>query len=230
MVRFHISTLVLALNVSADLHNMKAILDHLLQNTTVQNRALTNSLYNANFQPYGCWCNFDSSYYNSKNGKGSPVDAWDSNCKNLKKGYDCVILDAADAGDLTCEPWTETYDIVLPQLESIHLLEGTCSLTIDSATEVCKYNTCLVETYYVAVVAEWILRDANAGETNWLIDTVNSEENLHANGFVQSDECVSTKGTQSPIECCGIYPSRYPFRTFYKCCDSTNKLQQAGTC
>merc|ERR1719500_332187 len=54
------------------------------------------------FKDYGCWCYFP---HHQERGKGHAVNFIDQLCKELQEGYDCSVLDLADA----CEPWTAPY-------------------------------------------------------------------------------------------------------------------------
>merc|ERR1711974_45145 len=95
----------------------------------------------------------------------------------------------------------------------VSLLSGVCQFAADSY---CAYHACLIEVTYVTKVAEMIIRDAEAGQTNdW-----DSSENRHENGFDPMSGCAILPGTQSDKECCGVHPFRFPYKTLMKkCCD-----------
>merc|ERR1712110_628965 len=39
---------------------------------------------------YGCFCHFGGNFHM---GKGEPLDLYDSECRGLVKGYECIIMD-----------------------------------------------------------------------------------------------------------------------------------------
>merc|ERR1712099_190569 len=60
-----------------------------------------------NIRNYGCWCFFDDDH---GQGKGAPIDSVDAMCKNLHMGYDCAMMDYAEAtGNDDCVPWEVAY-------------------------------------------------------------------------------------------------------------------------
>merc|ERR1712048_1229974 len=57
---------------------------------------------------YGCWCNFD----NQKNGKGVPVDEYDTICKTLFDNYHCIEMDQEAENDV-CDLENQEYTSAL---------------------------------------------------------------------------------------------------------------------
>ena len=73
-------------------------------------RSLTNHLLEEYFFRYGCWCTFndDHTFDGNQHGRGAPLDAWDANCRRLKEGYECAMIDAEERGE-ECVSWEVTY-------------------------------------------------------------------------------------------------------------------------
>merc|ERR1739847_158184 len=77
-------------------------------------RNLAASAVLSDLNGYGCWCYFEENPNGSTErtgigyGKSNPVNAYDSACKKLAGGYECVVADQAAAGQ-SCEPWVVPY-------------------------------------------------------------------------------------------------------------------------
>merc|ERR1712060_190104 len=91
---------------------------------------------------YGCWCFFDDDH---GQGKGAPVDGVDAICKNLHMGYDCAMMDYAEAtGNDDCVPWEVTYNAGMSF--GIGALVDTCN---NLNTELCAQYACMVEGAFI---------------------------------------------------------------------------------
>lgn len=143
---------------------------------------------------YGCWCYFQDDV---GKGKSDPVDELDSICKALHQGYECAMID-----DPTCVPyeveynrpnvfWMANKDQILPACENLN-----------SGNE-CHINACASETNFVFQIF-------NAANPN-------SDDNQHKSdgtGFDVEANCPITHGETGEKSCCGVYPDRFPYKSF----------------
>lgn len=191
-------------------------------------RRLSGHILQEYFMSYGCWCTFEDQKYNhKKKTRGQPMDEWDQNCKELKMGYECAMVDAASRGE-SCVPWTTEYPIAGAGM-SERIISRYCEIVSDG--DLCKEATCIVETYFINRLAEFIIPGQPPGFLN--LDYVDPRL-LHENGFSPGDECIRMPGTEKKSkekDCCGDYPRRYPFKTMNKqCCESGVIRDIAAVC
>lgn len=169
-----------------------------------------------NVNGYGCWCYFDSAV---GNGKGEPMDLVDAECRNLHRGYECAVADYAN-----CEPWTVFYiaagQLVVSQ-GSVHAACVHANTNLGLVLGDCAIAACSVELEFI-------------NEYTAITQNYNPQFSVysHANlgSFVPTNNCVTnTFGThdESPRQCCGTFPQRYPFKVYAgtsdeaACCDGT---------
>ena len=154
---------------------------------------------------YGCWCFFDDDH---GQGKGAPVDSVDAICKNLHMGYDCAMMDYAEAtGNDDCVPWEVTYNAGMSF--GIGALVDTCN---NLNTELCAQYACMVEGAFIVNIIGAFL---NVGSVN--------PANLPQNGFDFRASCPVNSGTQTDERaCCGVLPFRYPYKPVDReCCGAS---------
>jgi len=185
---------------------------------------------------YGCWCNLEEDYHK---GKGSPVNGVDGHCKALSLGYECIIMDGIDSGNLCPEPWAVglyvPHNVALTPLGQSVVQQCVANNSGDD----CKTRSCIVEGNFVEIIFADFL-NAVTYDPNY----------KHGGGFFNPDtDCTINGGggPQSERKCCGDYPYRYPFKTYNDqrqccgqktynsdnhCCDdeSTSTLALAGQC
>ena len=125
MVKFHqisAAALGLGVGVHAGLLQMRDRLENeinmrlnksiheIVRRDTDGKRNLKDHILQEYFLPYGCWCHFDENKYNiAGKGKGTPMDAWDANCRTLSEGYECAVMDGLAEGE-ECAPWSVPYE------------------------------------------------------------------------------------------------------------------------
>jgi len=165
--------------------------------------ALANSI--SKLDEYGCWCYFDD---NHGRGKASPIDVVDEMCKILHDGYECAMRDAEDEGT-TCIPWEVQYDAALGGNDEDDMF---VQCTAANSGNNCAIRACTIEGTFVANLLDVFV---SGGQIN--------PANQHENGFDPAVECITKKNGGGPTnkECCGQYPSRFPFKTQggdRKCC------------
>lgn len=150
---------------------------------------------------YGCWCYFEGDH---GKGRGHPVDELDAHCKRLHDGYMCEIMDAEMAGD-DCEPWTQVYNSAVGSglLGNMDIEDIRHECESQNPGEGCMQWTCEVEGYFVQQVFLYFTHGGG-------IDM----DMRHENGFDWEDGCPITQGLKSEHLCCGIYPLRFPFKSY----------------
>lgn len=169
---------------------------------------------------YGCWCYFGDDHI-ERNAKGPPLDALDTLCHGLSRGYECTIID-----DAACTPWDIDYnapDDIMVTDKTPESVASICEVE-NGSTESCQYMACAVEQWFIR---QW--RD----EPNLqdLIDPLHKHSDAGWQ-VIEDSQCVGPPvGTQRQIECCGIYPERYPFNTLAPnkdCCTKANAVDPAN--
>lgn len=168
---------------------------------------------------YGCWCFFEDGSFNRRagQGKGGPVDAFDATCRRLQLAYRCAIMDA-QANDEVCHPWGTNYAMVNTALVHKSTEDITTICTKESKSE-CEKNACIIEGNFMNELYELI-------ETDKLTMT---ESFKHAGGFDVTTECVKT-GQTGENDCCGTYPTRYPYRVDHRECCADGTSAPMGRC
>jgi len=184
-------------------------------------RNLATAAIMADLNGYGCWCYFEENPNGATErtgigyGKSNPVNAYDSGCKKLMGGYECIVADQAAAGQ-ACEPWTVAYN-----LPTLACLTGgsdstTCCSNAGNTPGTCGFLACVVERDYVITFLD--LQGQGV--------PINAATFGHDNGFDQAGAgCPITKGVRNPTTaCCGAYPDRYPYKTLNgarQCCENS---------
>jgi len=157
---------------------------------------------------YGCWC-----YFPHENGLGSgePQNEMDAHCQTLKHGYSCAKIDGQLEEESCDRPWEVTYNIIpmtawmFGANDDQDMLEDCKALNPDS---VCAARVCAVDSFFTLnLIGEFLSQkpfDANL-------------QHFDDNGEIKFDtaaNCPRKYGTdQSPLECCGKYPPRFPYKT-----------------
>lgn len=154
---------------------------------------------------YGCWCFFGDDH---GSGKGAPVDSVDAMCKNLHMGYDCAMMDYAEAtGNDDCVPWEVSYNSGMSF--GMGALVDTCNNVND---DLCAQYACMIEgAFVVNIIGAFLsLGSVNPG-------------NLPQNGFNFRESCPVNSGTQTDERsCCGVLPFRYPYKPVDReCCGAS---------
>lgn len=173
----------------------------------------------ASIDGYGCWCYFQNDH---GRGRGSAQNEVDELCKTLHHGYSCIIHDG-DTDNYNCTPWDITYkaatgfgaDSDNPKNEDfITSLRRRCNKANKGESK-CKSRTCMVEGHFVIRIFELFLKGV-------VFDPLL----LHSNGnFDPLVQCkvktpIHNDGESKILECCGDYPTRFPFKTngVRQCC------------
>jgi len=199
-------------------------------------------------QYYGCWCYLDTDWDTAK---GPVQDGLDQECKNLVSNYRCLVLDALDRGD-TCDPATQDY-------VEYNLFGGNTNVINDCSSngnelEVdsqCRIDLCIADGTFTLNLFSLILQSGGISANTPPYDpAVTHTNNANFPGaFDPAVECVTNGlngGGRSEKECCGTYPSRYPFKTYggekaccgertystlaLQCCGDTDVIDINGIC
>lgn len=174
---------------------------------------------------YGCWCYFGDKHLERK-AKGQPLDDLDSMCHTLSRGYECATIDLN-----SCTPWDTDY-LHADDIDAI----GNFPADIATMCEVengnadsCEYMACTVEQWWMKQVK--IHPNGGATLAN-LIDAANKHNDA---GWEARREalCVGPSvGSDRQLECCGVYPERYPFNSLApnkRCCEDATGASPVQT-
>jgi len=132
----------------------------------------------------GCWCHLDQ-----LNKIGSASDKIDSHCKNWSRCHECIGIDSSQ-----CDANEQSYNVDI----SSNFQTFACS----SSNSGCQMNACQCDVHLI----NQIFVDLNS----W------NHQNAILNGFSLVDNCLPKAHhglNQSPLSCCGDYPTRFPYRT-----------------
>jgi len=170
---------------------------------------------------YGCWCFFDDEIVG--NGKGTPRDFIDEECRDLHKAYTCAAAEIQG-----CEPWTVEMSHGTQSFNSPGVngdIKRACEYAnrflpmLDNgvALSACAIAACTAETKFLQNVNTFLLSgDADydaythsgANKKDGGIGTFNYEKECVAE-CLQQGNCIQDK---DPRQCCGEYPDRFPFK------------------
>lgn len=148
---------------------------------------------------YGCWCYFQDEH---GQGQGAAQNFVDRHCQILHHGYSCIKMDAADENDPDCEPFVEDYNTIQVLGNNEFALEADCEAK--NAGNNCAIRSCAVESFFVLN----IFNDFFSGK---LFDPSLKHD---LGQFDPFDVCPrNAPKDNSPWECCGDYPKRFPYKT-----------------
>lgn len=150
----------------------------------------------ANLQSFACWCHFEDQH---GKGRGRPLNEIDALCKVLHDGYECAMLDNDDAAFGECIPWEEQYNSATGFGGSS--LAEECDAV--NAVDTCAARACKVEGHFVTAIFDLFMQGIFA-------DPALKKDN----GFMIEQECPTKSGQPSDKACCGIYPIRFPFKSY----------------
>lgn len=235
-----IGTAVIAaslVTVDASLKAMTKSYNELIKQTRKNGdrNILNTSIRNIN--QYGCWCYFDGLV---GNGKGEPMDLIDAECRNLHRGYECIV---ADHG-ASCVPWEVNYFPIEGQSYEADFgsINAACIHTNTVLTNFgdCAAAACSVETSFIQLYTsitqtynpqfpvyghDGVESGALPGATDIGTGTFKPERNCVTNDIGTKDE--------TPRECCGTYPERFPYKTYgnaKRCCGGSVYVDATHKC
>lgn len=154
---------------------------------------------------YGCWCYFQDEH---GQGAGEPQNEVDQHCQSLHHGYSCVKIDAQFEMTEKCDkPWSLEYNIIPLTAwmfggNSDRDMFADCqALNPDNN---CAARTCAVESFFTLnLIGEFLSQKPFDESLKHGQDT-----------FDPAVSCPRKYGAdQSPLECCGPYPPRFPYKT-----------------
>jgi len=157
---------------------------------------------------YGCWCNFG---VDLMKGKGPTVNAHDSACERMQQCLRCARIDGITDG-YNCDPKVSSYNAVFfPVSGSTSLNSGCASQNVNNP---CGTHVCTCEMQFINDILDLVW-------TGYRYDPAFTHPSNPMGGVFDDDaSCQSTTGV-SEMECCGSYPSRYPYNTLDRdCCDA----------
>lgn len=165
-------------------------------------------------QYYGCWCFLDDTWDQAK---GPVQDGLDQECKNLVMNYRCLVMDALDRGE-TCDPHSQDYTSYNLFGGSEQLVSECNDENKDDENAQCRIDLCISDGMFTLNLFSLMFQQGGIAASQPPYDpTMTHPNNNNAPGnFNPADECkYDYKGAgRSDKECCGSYPSRFPFKTF----------------
>lgn len=171
---------------------------------------------------YGCWCNFD----NQKNGKGVPVDEYDTICKTLFDNYHCIEMDQEaenDVCDLENQEYTSAlgsgqFDITISSERLIYECQ------VANPNNNCGMRLCIAEGNFVIGMLKLPFQQ---------LIFPDSFSFGHGNGFDVNSCSFGGIAVESEVSCCGQLPKRFPYRTLdggRACCNGRTYNTITATC
>lgn len=140
---------------------------------------------------YGCWCNFGASLME---GRGQPANTFDSICRDFQLCLRCARFDGKNEG-YECDPVTQEYN-----MQGGPDFNSRCS---GADNNLCATHVCTCEQTLLAELLEIVFEFPRVTEYE--------PEFLHANGYDPSGDCPAIDRPDSDMDCCGLYPKRFPY-------------------
>lgn len=208
---FTASTALFSLS-TASIMNMSHMINNITAGTGPSSNLRTfgtvEQILLSDYQNYGCWCFLAQ----EPKGKGQPVNAIDYICRTLLQGYECVEMDSAAAGE-TCDAHETSYNDA-----NVNFMNNpTDQDVLDACTAAnggvvnCAVRTCTIE---VAFLRDWWPVQQQTYAQTFDAELPRYRHN-NVDGSANFDfdaECQIIKGAASEKQCCGSYPSRFPYR------------------
>lgn len=212
--------LTLVLQVTADFNSIQNVIrdtcnelaktesldDMIFQEGGICHRSLLRFGNNYNvglleyYNEYGCWCYF---YDNYQRGHGAPKTEMDTACKVLQDGYKCIEMDA-EASGIPCPHQQTSY-----QTGGHFLMGGNCDETVYGS---CQWQVCQVEMMFIQTVFQI---------SKYSVDQEQYPFYKHSTGSWDKSECNRSGSADFELQCCGIYPFRWPYNILYnECCET----------
>merc|ERR1711981_275379 len=187
------------------LQDLELIKEIKLNNTDPRQRAFSGTIVALlgldRIWNYGCWCYFQENY---GKGKGAPVNPTDEFCRSLQWGYECAIKDVFDEDGTVCVPWEVEYTSGI-NLGASHSgdLEAEC---VSQNAQSCQQYACMVENNFVLQFFASFFDPSTSFDPS-------PKHDLPGGTFDPAVECQTSAGPKSDRQCCGQYPTRFPFKT-----------------
>lgn len=167
------------------------------------------SSYLETINGYGCWCYLDDDW--SDHAHGPVQNEVDQDCKNLIQGYQCILHDAQERGDFECAGDQISY-IEYNFFGSARPIEEECNENNDNE---CARQACIVEGTFTKAFFPRFMGSVPLN-LNYLHTTkggdFDADLECRISWTAQNVVSMSRKAS-SKTECCGDYPSRFPYKT-----------------
>jgi len=189
----------------------------------------------SSLQNYGCWCRFNT--YTPH--RGTTMDILDQYCRIFFLNYDCMVNDFGQSCDVS---YTENYnDTITTASDPFNPATDYAAIcAAANPNDACLASACTVDADFVRSVFNYLSQnsmdmtysgffgfDGTDGSCTRLATIApTSVPPAPPQIFTQAPSSVGT-GTPGSgvkkVDCCGDYPTRYPFHTQggnVACCDS----------
>jgi len=170
----------------------------------------------ADIQFYGCWCYLDDTWDIAK---GPVQDGLDQECKNLVQNYRCLVLDALERGE-TCDPQNQDYT-------EYNLFGGSEQVVQECNTNgnendensQCRIDLCIADGQFSLDLFALMFQQGGiaASQPPYDPNVAHGNNSENPGTFDPLIECLTNNlqgAGRSEKECCGSYPTRFPFKTF----------------
>ena len=169
---------------------------------------------------YGCWCRFaDYKPY-----RGPAQDSVDLICKEFYQNYDCMAFDF----NSTCNAFEVNYNDAITQItdpfNTATDLVSACNT--ENPTDNCAATACAVDSHFIRGIFNF-MRDSTLNMTlsgfygfdgsacvlRAVVNSLDSSTTMPPAPFAtQPTQANPTVAGVVNLDCCGDYPSRYPYK------------------
>jgi len=137
-------------------------------------------------QEYGCWCFFDEKH---GQGRGSPVDSFDSHCMKYHHAVACAKREIA-----SCDPYDTTYSVTAKQNGG-----GDIIYDCETGNTACQEATCYAQQHFISLLL-------NEQLENLKVPNYPQFSAWKNGGTFDNESCKLTHGIKPREEmCCGTW-------------------------
>jgi len=179
-------------------------------------------------QNYGCWCRFNTYAPH----RGPTMDILDQYCRIFYLNYDCLVNDFGQSCDVS---FTNNYNDTITNTAD-PFSPATDYATVCAAAnpnDACLASACTVDADFVRSVFNYLADNTMDMTFSGFFGFDGTDGSCVSNHVATTNapppvftQAPGTKqpGTRAPrTDCCGAYPTRYPFHTQngnVQCCDT----------
>jgi len=161
---------------------------------------------------YGCWCNFGNDLLE---GNGMPMNKHDELCQNMQLCLRCAKMDAEDDGTYTCDPKNDRFNAAFRFGRK--KLGSDCKKR--NSGDTCGVHLCMCEMTLIADLIA-LIWEGYTYDPQYLHKKMGGT-------FSPSKYCLTSTATgPTTKECCGSYPTRFPYSVggTTECCNNNGYL------
>jgi len=168
---------------------------------------------------YGCYCLPDANVHDASPGAGTPVDAIDSSCHELKMCYQCANKDTIEESGDKCHQ-DSAYSVQPVRNDRNQVVDYTCKNSVGS----CRWRNCQCDRAFAHKIKQ--------EHDEWEV-----KNHYKLGGFDRNAECESNTAPRGVTAktCCGKYDSPYSAQQrqiinpdIKQCCAGSESIQPYG--